>query len=147
MHSLALMLFLSLAQAGTTGPAETVLAALAKAGDAPKAEVVKPYIDPKAGLTIDTAVEGSNIPKWVTVTQANLDQHYAKVLLPLFKEGLFKATPGCAIKGDRIACTLMTATSLPRTLEFVVVGGKAFMSKLYWTPATEDDDDDDDLPM
>lgn len=147
MSAFLLFVTLSLAQAGTTGPAETVLAALSKAGDRPKAEVVKPYIDPKGGLTVDTAVEGSNTPKWVTVTQANVDQHFAKVLLPLFQEGLFKATPGCSLQGQKIACTLMTATSMPRTLEFVVVGGKAYMSKLYWSPSKEDDDEDDDLPM
>ncbi|GEM_PF-6056589 len=144
----SIILSIMLMQAGTTAPAQSVLQTLAKAGVQPAAEVVKPYIDPVGGLVVDVATEGSKSQKLVTITAANLDQHFQKVLLPMFKEGLFQATPGCAMAGKKIVCTLMTPTSLPRTLEFVVKDGKAFMSKLYWSPADEEGgDDDDDLPM
>ncbi len=137
---------LMLSGASPEEPALKVLKELARHGNDVKAAAVVPYLDPKNGLVVDSAPEGSTAARWVTITKANVDQHFAKVLLPMFQEGLFKATPGCKRSGDIIACSLMTPTSMPRTLEFIVRDGSAYMHKLYWSPADEGDGDDD-LPM
>lgn len=137
---------LLIAGASPEEPALKVLKELSKQGNDVKSSAVVPYLDPKDGLVVDAAPEGSTAARWVTITKTNVDQHFSKVLVPMFQEGLFKATPGCKRTGDIIACSLMTPTSMPRTLEFVVRNGTAYMHKLYWSPADEGDGDDD-LPM
>lgn len=133
--------------------AEALLKAWRDKGGAPQCIDLR-AVAPDKGVRLDRAGPGEP-PHFITATRDRKWNGLCKLFFePMSIEGFFAAPPFCKKTGEATAlCTLMTATSQPRTIFFALAPDRpegVTIDAIGWQrkPATvAPADDDDDLPM
>lgn len=130
---------------------EGVLQTLSQLDTQPDPAKVALYVHPESGVRVDVAKEGSRKPVWKVWKADGDKKSFDETLGPVFKAGIFKATPDCRGEGKLVTCSLMTPTSMPREVVFSMNKDSWKMVEIRWAPEPDepddDDGDDDGLPM
>lgn len=106
------------------------------------------------GISVDIAPVGAEKPEFkILHSDRTFKSACQDHLLPLVKDGIFKANMFCKKIPEGARCTLMSATSIPLALTFTPGDPMrpVQLQRIEWQRSTgkalPPDDDDDDLPM